>query len=434
MPKILRTIIALTILTVLALAASTQASAQEQDPTQILLDSAQAINQIPGFSAKVTLSGDGSPMILESLPSMTARFNMGTHSQYGKVLHLLGELRSTRKAPPEAFDIAYSSSRYMWTDHPKQSLNIRPPSVSIRQRPRIFSYLLMAELINDSPFESELASAESVELQSNESIEGTDCFVVFITRAKNQKGSASAHTHERWFIGVDDHLPRRVEHITDGGMIKATLIMELSQLVIAAQPDKDLFVFAPDSYRVSDTTIKQTRPDPTIPDETTPYTKPPEQIAPPVSSDPMAPNYTFTNTDAAVVSSATQSGRITTLYFFGSWSIPSKTTTPLFSELADEFAGRPDTPVNIPVDAFAIATRESDPGTLTDDHSTNNYAHALAINPPNNLPALFKIRVFPTIIVIDDTNRIIFKEHLTKDRDAQALIDEAKAAITKALK
>ena len=437
MPDRLRTITTLALVSVFALVSIVSASsapAQDQDPARILLDSAETLKSTPGFSAKVTLSGDGSKMILDSLPSMTARMNVGTHSEYGKSLHLLGQLRPTREAPPEAFDIAYTIETYSWTDHPKTTVNIRPPSVSVRQRPRIFTYLLMAELVKDSPFESEISSATAIELQPNESIAGVECYVIYITRskAKRDKG-ASAHNFERWFIAVDDKLPRRVEQITDGGMIKATLIMELSGLTIETQTDEDLFVFAPENYRVSDTTRPQAQSQPTTPDIDQPFTKPDQPVAQPAvvtPTDPRAPSYRFSDANTSTVSNSTQSGRITALYFFGSWSIPSKQTTPLFSALADEFNAQSNTPV----DCFAIAQRESDPNTLTDVHTSSGYAHRLVINPTGDLSAVFKVRVFPTIVIVDDNNRLIFQQHLTKDRDAQALIDNAKASITNALK
>jgi len=419
----------------------TQAAAQD-DPRQILQNSAAAIKATPGFSAKVTLSGDGSQMILATLPSMTARFTLGNHPEHGHSIHLIGELRAQTTAPPESFDIVYTKDKLFWADHSKQTINIRPPSVSIRVKPPAFKYLLLAELINDTPYQSELDKAESIELQPQQSISGENCNVVYITRSKaasgSQRSGVGAHTMERWFISVDDHLPRRVEQITDAGMIKATLIMELTGLTVAPQSDSDLEVFSPESYKVSDTTRPRTTPNPTLPDQDQPFTKPNPSNTPSIPAaptNPLAPNYSFTDTANATVSRDTQTGRVTVLYFFGSWSIPAKQTTPLLSTLATELNSNTslDVQPDTKVDTFAIALRESDPTTLTQDHQSNAYAHRLAINPDSNLPALFKVRVYPTIIVIDDTNRIIFNEHLTKDRNAQALIDEAKAAVTKAI-
>lgn len=407
----------------------TQSTAQD-DPNQILQNAADAITTTPGFTAKVTLSGEGSQMILSTLPSLTARLTFGPHSEQGPSLHMLGELRPTQSAAPESFDIVYTTDKYIWTDHPKSVVNIRPPSVSARQRPTVFSYLLLAELAKDQPFNTLLSKAESIELEDNQSIAGTDCRVVFVTRAKpgagTRRSGAGAHTHERWFIGVGDNLPRRVEHITDAGMIKATLIMELTNLSVAPQSDDDLSVFAPETYTTSDTTKK---PAPKIPDADQPYTKPdPKPVTPPTPTDPAAPNYAFTDTSNNQITRASQQGRITVLYFFGSWSIPANQTSPLLATLADDYTAQTDP--DPAVDIFAIALRESDPDSVQDDHAAN--AYTLAINPPNTLASLFQLRVYPTIIVIDDNSRIVFSEHLTKDRDAQQLIDETKAAITKA--
>jgi thiol-disulfide isomerase/thioredoxin len=427
MPRHIIATIALTLLSLLSLAASAQ-----DDPRQILTDSAQAIKETPGFSAKVTLTGDGSKMILSTLPSMTARLTYGQHSEYGKVLHLIGQLKPTAEGAPEDFDIVYSADRYIWSDHPNATLNIRPPSVSGRIRPTAFSYLLLAELIKDEPFQSELNNAENFTLEPQQDIAGTPCHVVLIDRAKPKgRAAAGAHNKERWFIGVEDNLPRRVEQITDASMIRASLIMELSGLSIAKPSDADLAVFVPETYKVIDNTKKS---QPKVADKSKPFNKPTtttkidRPAAAKTPTDPPAPNYSFTDTKNQSISRSTQAGRITVLYFHGSWSIPSKQATPLLSDLVQSF----DNPTK-PIDTFAIALRESDPAAVENDHRDNAYAHHLAINPSESLDALFQVRVYPTLVVIDDNNRITYRQHMGKDTDAQALIDGAKDAINKAL-
>lgn len=430
----------LRILTVLTLLTTSQTRAQD-NPVQILQDSAEVLKATPGFSAKVELSGDGSAMILNTLPALTAQFTMGTHSELGKVLHLIGEYTPKKDAPPESFDIVYTPDKLIWADHTKQTINIRPPSVSARQKPAPFKYLMFAELLKDTPFESELAKADSVDLEPNQSIAGTDCRVILITRpaagAGSKRSGVGAHNMERWYIGATDNLPRRVEHITDAGMIKATLIMELSSLTIKDPEDADLDVFRPETYKVSDTTKArtQTPPKATIkaPNNTAPTNRSNEtkqNTRPTTPTNPQAPNFSFIDTNSTTVTRSSQAGRMTVLYFFGSWSIPSKQTTPLFAELTREIqATDPETPV----DFFALAFRESDPQTLTDAHNDISAPYALAINPSQTLPSQFKARVFPTIVIIDDRSRIIYTNSFSKDVQQQELIDQTREALNEAL-
>lgn len=413
----------------------------QDDPREILANSAQALNDTPGFSAKATLSGTGSQMILSTLPSMTARMTMGTHPDHGRVIHLLGELRPTTQAPPETFDILYSAEKLIWADHPKATLFIRPPSVSARQKPPAYKYLMLAEIIDDTPFQQELDTAQAIDLEPTQSIAGTDCHVILITRAAPKRGArstSSGHTKERWYIGQQDNLPRRVEQITDGGLINATLIMELSEFSVAPQSESDLEVFKPESYKVSDTTKAQ-QPKPTIPDQktdTNPGFNKPNQPAtntkPAPPKAPIAPNYTFTDTNANTITRDTQAGKITALYFFGSWSIPSKQANPLYSSLASDFQNQssPDASESTEINTFAIAMREADPEALIEYHSDNDYAQTLAINPESNLAALFQVRVYPTIVITNQENRIVFRESISKDRKPQDLIDRARTKIT----
>lgn len=428
-------------LTLIAVLLTTQARAQDDNPVQILQDSAEALKATPGFSAKVELSGDGSAMILNTLPSLTAQFTMGTHSELGKVLHLIGQYTPKKDAPPESFDIVYTPDKLIWVDHAKQTINIRPPSVSARQKPAPFKYLMFAELLKDSPFESELAKADSVDLEPNQSIAGTDCRVILITRpaagAGSKRSGVGAHNMERWYIGAADNLPRRVEHITDAGMIKATLIMELSDLTVKDPEDSDLDVFRPETYKVSDTTQarSQTPPKATIkaPNNTAPANRSNEtkqNTRPTTPSNPQAPNFSFIDTNDTTVTRASQAGRMTVLYFFGSWSIPSKQTSPLFAELAREIQATDPT---TPVDFYALAFRESDPQTLIDAHQDNSAPYALAINPSQSMATQFKARVFPTIIIINDRSRIIYTNSFSKDTKQQELIDQTRDAINKAI-
>ncbi len=425
-----------------------QARAQDDNPVQILQDSAAALKATPGFSAKVELSGDGSAMILNTLPSLTAQFTMGTHSELGKVLHLIGEFVQKEGAAPESFDIVYTNDKLIWADHAKQTINIRPPSVSARQKPAPFKYLMFAELLKETPFESELAKADSVDLEPNQSIAGTDCRVILITRpssAGSKRSGVGAHNLERWYIGASDNLPRRVEHITDAGMIKATLIMELSNLTVKLPADKDLDVFRPETYKVSDTTKAPAKTTPKAttkaPNTTKPTTRPSDtnqntRPAPP--TNPQAPNFSFIDTNNTTVTRASQAGRMTVLYFFGSWSIPSKQTSPLFADLAREIqsniqANDQATDPSTPVDFFALAFRESDPQTLIDAHQDTSAPYALAINPSQTLPSQFKARVFPTIVIIDERSRIIYTNSFSKDVQHQELIDQTREALNDAL-
>ncbi|MFK7760464.1 MAG: TlpA family protein disulfide reductase [Phycisphaerales bacterium] len=404
----------------------------QDDPRQILQDSAQALLDTPGFAAKATLTGDGSKMILSTLPAMTGRVTVGTHSEYGKVMHMLGELRPTAAAPPESFDLIYSAERYIWSDHPKQTLNIRPPSVSARQRPTAFSYLLITEVMSDAPYQKELNTAESIELEESQMIAGTDCHVVLINRAKPKGRTIGGHTQERWFIGKEDNLPRRLEQITDAGMIKASLIMELADLTQGVQSDKDLAVFVPETYKTSDT-VKNRGTGPktgtkkigtnvnknTISNENQNFNTP---TAP---RKPVAPNYTFTDIDNNTFSNDTQSGRITVIQFAGSWSIPSRETSPMLSNLASEFGDQ--------IDVFALSIREMDKDTVKNDHIALGYIHTLVINPSDAVADAFRARIFPTIVIISADGRIAYKQNLNKNLTAEALLAEVKAAINEEL-
>ena len=70
MKPTLQILIALTLLSIPA--TPTIAQSQNDPAKQILQDAATALQSSPGFTAKVTLQGEGSKMILSTMPAMTA--------------------------------------------------------------------------------------------------------------------------------------------------------------------------------------------------------------------------------------------------------------------------------------------------------------------------------------------------------------------------
>ncbi len=410
------------------------AVAQDEDPRAVLEASAAAVREIPGFAAQFRLTGEGSEMIKSTMPAMSGRLVFGRTDDRA-AMHALGESRDTATGPSTGFDILRTADKLTWTDNAKRTINIRRINPEPRDMPGPARLMHLVNLLRDDAFAETLSRAESLAHEGVRSAGGEACDVVLVSFPKAQPGRGGpSHTAERWFIARSDKLPRRFEQITDAGMIKYSLVTELSNLVVAPQTPEDLDIHRPEGYTVSDQTAARAAPSVTAP--ALPSGQPANPgitdaapgVSTPATAQPAArpaPPFSFTPDGGSKVDNATQQGRVTVLYFWGTWCIPCRAVSPKVSEMATAFADRP-------VDVFAPAIRERDAEAPRAYLADQGYAHRLVLGV-DNLASAFRVRVYPTIVVVGPDGNIAFEGHPGPDRTPDALTAEVRATIEKLL-
>ena len=140
---------------------------------------------------------------------------------------------------------------------------------------------------------------------------------------------------------------------------------------------------------------------------------------------PRAPSFAFTTSDGAEINNSSQIDRVSVLYFWGSWCAPCAQTSPLIEKLAKEI----DDPA---LDVFALAIREGKPDTARDDFQRNYPTPRISVNPAG-ITNTFKVRVFPTIVVLDRSGSIAFQRGIERGFGAQELVEAAREAVNTAL-
>ncbi len=409
------------------------ADAQEQSANDILDASRVAIQELSGFSAQFRMKGEGGSLFADTLPSMGGQLFFGTHDQYGRVIHCIGEARDQQKSASQAIDLLIASDRYLWTDTQTQSIHERPISGSARGLPSAFPLVLIRSMVSDDPFAKDANNADDIKLLAQDTVADILCDVIHIKRtkpgARSKRSNTDAYTDARWYIGVDDRLPRKVEHITDAGLAKITLIFELSNLK-AVEPTQDQL----DIARPQGFTFKSSMPKPKPtqdPDQASQVQLDPDTEPRPIRPQPNQPRvqytppYAFTTIAGTEITNTIQDGRVTVLYFWGSWCVPCKIASPLVSELAQSFQ-------TDPVDVFALAIREADPDQTRTDFKVQNNHHTLVLDA-DALASNFKARVFPTIVVINQAGEIVFQKSITKELTSEELVAGAKEAVQRAI-
>ncbi|MGV6813459.1 MAG: TlpA disulfide reductase family protein [Phycisphaerales bacterium] len=417
----------------IGLLGASQSRAQEtQSPNAILEASANALAEIPGFRAQFQMGGDGGSMFKDTMPSMNGQLFFGTNPDYGRVLHLIGEAKDQQSAPSKPIDVLIASDRYLWTDTASRTIFEKPAIDNTRGVLSAIPLVLMQSIVQEDPFAKYTDNAQNIDLLASEMIQGVLCDVIHIKKnppkGRTGRSGKDSYTDARWYIGAEDKLPRKVEHITDAGLMKITLFFDLSNFSITEPAADMLDVTRPDGFAFKSSMPKPKDPSAQIDDQAPPPTtgnpNPITTTQPPATPRAAyAPTFSMTPAGSTTaITNSTQANRITVLYFTGSWCIPCKEFTPMVSDLADEHA-------DDDVDVIAIAIREADPEQAVDTYARAHRQLPIVIDD-QGLASRFKARVLPSVIVVDRDGLIVFQRSISKDVDAHGLIEQVKEAIT----
>jgi len=408
--------------------------AQEQSANAVLEASVNALQEIPGFRAQFKMGGEGGAMFKDTLPSMSGQLFFGTHPELGRVIHCIGEAKDQQTRPSKPIDILLASDRYIWTDNSEQTIYEKPISSSSRGIPSAFPLVLMHSILIDDPYAKDADNAKTIDLLTQEVVGDVLCDVIHIKKnppsGRTSRSGKDTYTDARWYIGADDKLPRKIEHITDAGLVKITLYFELSNFSVVEPPESMLDVTRPTGFK-----FKSSMPKVGEPEEEQPVSRPvSENNNTPANPRPQpnqprtvfAPSFSITPAgQETVVTNSTQADRVTVMYFWGSWCIPCKDVSPLVSAMADDFADED-------FDAFAIALREANPSEVESDFEDQHDQLSLVIDD-SGIASRFKARVLPTIVVIDRDGVIVYQRGISKDLTGEDLVAAAKTAVSNAL-
>jgi thiol-disulfide isomerase/thioredoxin len=213
-------------------------------------------------------------------------------------------------------------------------------------------------------------------------------------------------TPKRWAIGKEDHLPRRMEMLLEGGGIKGRFVYELTN--VTANPPltpEDADIAYPEGY------IKNEAPPPPPPPPpgndpaatATPGARTgPEAPAAPVkvvgaAVGNIAPDFELTRADLdgkgeEKVRLSALRGRAVVLEFGGSWNARSRAGHPELKALAERFRDKP-------VTIATVSVREKDPAKPVEYMKQNAYPWALLL-AGDEAAKLYRVRVYPTYFVI----------------------------------
>lgn len=158
--------------------------------------------------------------------------------------------------------------------------------------------VMFAEYTHPKPFDDELA-AESTKYEGKKAVGGVECHVIYVVY-----GSAGGDA--RWYFGINDNLPHRVDRINQHRVFEVT---ELK--TDPAFDDKSFALVAPEGYEDDSPGL--------------------------LAVGRNAPAFTLSTPDGKTVSLADLKGKVVVLDFWASWSTPCKNWMPIVQKTAEKF-------------------------------------------------------------------------------------------------
>ncbi len=250
-------------------------------------------------------------------------------------------------------------------------------------------YGLMIEFVVDEPFSSEI-EADSIAWERVDSVGGVPCDVIFVVY---QDGIESA----RWFLGRDDHLPRRVERFASEEDMTGAQILEIADLAILDP------VPGPEAYRLAD-----------IPDgiQTEDYSSV-------LGNGSQAPDWTLETPDGEQVTLSDLAGNVVVLDFWATWCGPCASAMPGIQALYEEFEGRPVRIIGVNV------WEDGDPAAFM---AENGYTYPIVIGG-DEVAEAYLVTGIPTFYVIGMDGSVVYSSRGYDPAGEQTLRSQIEAAL-----
>ncbi|MEM1330501.1 MAG: TlpA disulfide reductase family protein [Planctomycetota bacterium] len=248
-------------------------------------------------------------------------------------------------------------------------------------------------------------SAQSITLRDAANINGVEVDVVLL-----DFGTAK----ERWSIGREDRMPRRIEQITPLG----PKVLDLNNLRLLDSIDDSVIEFAaPAGYAVNEGASSNRRDQLLRPTEVQ-VTDPKAWKAPdPTPKDP-APAFEFETADGGSLSSEDLKGKVVLLDFWGTWCIPCRKSSPVIQGMYGQYEDNDD------VVFIAPAVREANRETPIEYWQEKGFSYTLALKG-DQAAKDFEVEGYPTFIVINHRGEIEEKVRGFRPEITQEILEKA---------
>lgn len=318
------------------------------------------------------------------------------------------------------FDMLWVADRVSWLDHDAKAFYVQP----LRRGNKPGSAHQLgntpwdrAEPLADG-FASALETAASIEIREPAEIDGRRVDVVAITRQPKADSVI-------WSFDHATHLPRRCEIVLpDNPMLSGAMRVDFldAQTGAEAAPASEFELLPPDTYARHISGQFQQR------DEAGNGSRAVGNV-PPVRTGEAGggglPDWEVVDADGRMVSPGSLKGKVAVLYFWGTWSAPSKQVTPGIKALAEHYAGQP-------VEVISMAFREGEPGAVGAAAADQGQTWR-QVPQADDAASVLNVRTAPTVVILGKDGELLNKSRTPRGDAAQKEFERYRAIIDHAL-
>jgi thiol-disulfide isomerase/thioredoxin len=358
-----------------------------EDPKRILSEADQAIRKVQSLSYEATYQGTGSFSTQSPISTGKVRLSkLESNNPLKTKLSAQGGFLQTGSADVQPFQVAFDGKTISRIRSGQKALvykTVAENNPAERSLGFVTSFLgggayrlLMLEYILDQPFNRQL-SAPVMEYEGRTSVNGVLCHVIYLEYPEDAKRT----TRERWFFGVKDYLPRKLEQIAinDPGRYGA-YVLSLSNLKVNIPLGKWAFqIRTPRGYTI------------------TPYQIPDRPTL--LAVGDAAPEWTLTDASGTSHTLSEYRGKVVVLDFWATWCGPCIRTMPAIQQLHEKYLSN---------DLIIFGVNSWEESNSSAYMKSKGFTYGLLLKG-EEIAKAYRVDTLPTVYVIGADGKIIFR-------------------------
>lgn len=366
----------------------------DEAAAQVLKDSAAAIEKVQGVSYKSQLYGVGALKDIMDGEGEVTQLRVANYTGKKQPVWIKGAVKELGKGKTPFTvatytDAAINTEIVEWIDDPSNT-HFKRAATDRNDAQRVLSLgsqILLTEFAEAAPFSKQL-KAPKIESKPNEQVRGVDCQVIMVSWEGGLRS-------ELWWIGAQDHLPRKIEmaHGQNRDLAKGTEIWDLKTLDKAEIAD--IALKTPPGYKTDFNVAATPVPQPKVVPNTQPAPTPPPIVG--LTPGTAAPEFELNKADGGTVSLSKIKGKVTVLTFGGSRFPKTAAMNNLVGEILDAHKDQ--------VQAYTLACREESDQAAIEAAKQANLKFPLLLGA-DSIKGDYKVAGFPFTYVLLPDGRV----------------------------